>query len=401
MGSTAELKSLAAHAKLRDGLSENGPDYITRLKTMNILEKMYANSRWEIPEDFLGRSHFDRTIMESIQWQSSPGYPYLLRGNTNEKFFGPVGSEKFQQVCNELWSIVQFRLRGGEPDYIRLFIKSEPLKLKKLENFKYRLISSVSIVDQIIDSMLFLPMNSKLIENCMDVPNKAGWSPYCGGWRAIPVEKWTAIDKSAWDWSVRIWLLEMELDLRVRLCLNINDEWKQLAYRRYKEMFVNPTYINSGGFVFRQRNPGVMKSGCVNTISTNSNMQTILHVITCVKLGRDVPALYTMGDDTLQAGLCDKQYLEELQLHCIVKHAIQGNEFAGFRFCRTVEPLYKGKHAYQLLHIEPKFMAETIESYVLLYHRSVMRNWFEKLANDLKVPIMTREMRDLIWDALE
>lgn len=395
------MKSLAWHATLRRGLSKDGPDYKTRQLTMNALLDLYAPARWEIPEDFCQRTHFDRVIMENIQWQSSPGYPYMRRGNTNEMFFGPVGSEKFKSVCEELWGYVQFRLKNGGSDHIRLFIKAEPLKTKKLQSHRYRLIASVSVVDQIIDAMLFLPFNAKLLQQCTEVPNKAGWSPYVGGWRLIPMDKWTAIDKSAWDWSVNSWLLMMELEMRTLLCNNMNSEWIRLAKMRYDELFTHPTFINSGGFVFKQRNPGVMKSGCVNTISTNSNMQTILHVMTCIRLKRPITTLYTMGDDTLQAGVCDREYIDELSYHCIVKHYVKSNEFAGFRFNNDrVVPLYRGKHAYQLLHMDEKYLHETIESYVLLYHRSPYRKWMEDLACKLGVEIMSAEMRNIIWDAM-
>lgn len=399
-GSRAELKSLVYHCKLRTGLSVDGPPAANKEKTLKILEDMYSAVRWSIPQDFMTKEHFYR-VLQKLDWTSSPGYPYMLEGTTNRDYFRVDDPEKFAIRAEKMWRLVQLKIQGElGPDHIRLFIKSEPLKLAKLEKSKYRLISSVSVADSIIDLMVFGEHNDVMVKNCLKIPNKAGWSVYGGGWKTIPRETCYALDKSGWDWSAHIWLFEMELELRKRLCDNFSVEWWNLAQMRYKQLFVDPTFVNSGGYVFRQKYPGVMKSGCQNTISTNSNMQIILHVSASVWLNVPVTDIMAMGDDTLQLEQSDwTSYLTYLSKYCIVKHVNKATEFCGVAFEEDrVEPLYRGKHAFNLLHMDPAFGQEIANSYVLMYHRSKYRRFMEELFKSLGYKVPEPLFRDIIFD---
>lgn len=333
----------------------------------------------------------------------------MRQGTTNGTFL-KVGTDKFEERVQYLWAIVQARIaqmvENPEADPIRIFIKGEPLKTKKLIEGKYRLISSVSLADQLIDAMVFGTMNDLAIENCMAIPNKAGWGPVNGGWKCVPhpSKAMMAVDKSAWDWSVCAWLLELELELRRILCKNIKGVhgqlWWALAQRRYQLLFANPVFILSSGLLLRQLTPGIMKSGCKNTIVTNSICQVILHVLVCMITGEELDVIWAMGDDTLQGVPKDiKKYLEVLGRYCHVKHYKIGNEFAGYRFYgRKIEPLYKGKHAFVLLHMNPKFGQEIANSYIINYHRSSDRDWMENFFSEMGYEVMARELRDLIYD---
>lgn len=378
----------------------DGPDYVTRTRILHVTKRFYRECRWRIPDDFLTRAHYERAL-EQLEWQSSPGYPYMNHGTTNAQYFC-WGTENYPLKVDEVWDIVQRRLKGEASDPIRLFIKPEPLKKKKLENKTYRLISSVSVVDQILDIMIFGDCNEALIANWYKIPNKAGWSPVGGGYRIMPRQQWMAIDKSKWDWSVKPWLLEMDLELRAAMCVNVSAKWLELASMRYVQLFGNPLFVTSGGVLLRQRKPGVMKSGCINTISSNSIMQTILHVTACLKLDIPVGAIYTMGDDTLQQPVKNLQpYLDELSKYCVVKHAVLRNEFAGFRYTGChVEPLYKGKHAYKLLHMtsDKELQQQLCESYCLNYHRSVDRDAIRSIFQSLGNEPPALEFLDSIWD---
>lgn len=344
------------------------------------------------------REHYNR-VVDSLDWRSSPGYPYLKYGTTNGLFFKVDDPEKFEQQRNYVWDLVCDRVRGGANDPIRLFVKPEPLKEKKLNSSTYRLISSVSIVDQIIDQMLFGPCNQAFIDDCLRIPNKAGWSHLKGGYRYMPRQTWTAIDKSKWDWSVKIWLVEMELEVRKRLCSNMNDEWDRLARMRYSQLFEKPVFVTSGGTLLRQASPGVMKSGCVNTISSNSIMQVILHVVACIELGLSLTPIMSMGDDTLQEPVDGiSEYVDVLNRYSHVKHYVASNEFAGMRFSRTIEPLYKGKHAFNLLHLDPELVQEVAMSYTILYHRSANRNWIRKFFQEMGASVPSLEFCDWVYE---
>nr|AWA82270.1 putative RNA-dependent RNA polymerase [Tama virus] len=366
------MRSLKYHSTLRQGLRTDGP--VGPFRTMlleNVVEEFRA-AEWSIPEDFMQFSHFER-VVASLDWTSSPGYPYMRRAPSNRDLFKVVEGVPNPERVAHMWGIVQMRLAARDSDPIRLFIKSEPHKLKKLEDGRYRLISSVSVVDQIIDHMLFGTFNEKVVENWPYVPSKVGWSPYLGGWRSIPFSgNWLALDKQSWDWTLQPWMIELVLEARFKLCTNVTEEWLDLATWRYKELFVNPVFITSGGFLFRQVNPGVMKSGCVNTIIDNSICQVILHHRVCQELDIIPGSIMCMGDDTLQE-IPERlrEYVDLMGSFCKVKDPVFKTEFAGmhFRGCR-IEPSYRGKHAFVLLHADQKIFPSLADSYALLYHRS-------------------------------
>lgn len=195
---------------------------LERQELLSQMRELYKAARWELPEDFLERSHYERVVREKINWQSSPGYPYLLTAPTNERFFEVVDGEPGPAALGRVWQLVQARIAAPEADPIRLFIKPEPHKKKKLQQGAYRLISSVSVVDQIIDQMLFAPMNDRLVAEVLQVPSKAGWSPYGGGWKIFP-RGWVSMDKTAWDWSAQPWIFQQLLEVRKALCDSKSD----------------------------------------------------------------------------------------------------------------------------------------------------------------------------------
>lgn len=397
------MRSLLYHGPKGEDLRQDPPVGLDRSILLELTRAQYRAVAWELPEDFLQFGHFRRVVCE-LDWNSSPGYPYLLMATTNRIFF-EVDSEGVPSPLglNRAWEMVQRRLCERDVDPIRLFIKPEPHKLKKIENKAYRLISSVSVVDQIIDAMLFEPMNKLLTENFMDVPAKVGWSPYTGGWKIIPPCGMMALDKSAWDWTVQGWLVQAELELREMLCKTrgeLRSRWLELAKWRYKMLFAHPEFITSGGLVLRQCRTGIMKSGCVNTIASNSIMQSILHNRVCLELGIPVTPLMSMGDDTLQWQIAELQpYLDKLGEYCLVKQAENVSEFAGHRFKGwNVEPVYFGKHAFNILHMDPKNVEQFAASYALLYHRSHKREFMRGVFGRMNVEIPSMVFLDGIFD---
>lgn len=397
-GHDAEMRSLLYHVRLRDGLRTDMPSDYDRKLIMGELERQYRDARWRVPDDFMSYEHYERCV-RSIDMTSSPGYPYMRRATTNGVFFQVKDGVYNEARLREVWEVVKLKIRERRSDPIRLFIKPEPHKQKKLDEQRYRLISSVSVLDQIIDAMLFGSMNDAVIENCITVPCKGGWSVYNGGWKMVPSKGVISLDKSGWDWSVQPWYFELELQLRIRLCDNLTPDWIEYARWRYQSLFWNPTFITSGGLKLRQLQPGVMKSGCYNTLVTNSIMQSILHLRLCAEMDIRPGWLWTLGDDTLQEDIPQrKQYLERASQYCHVKHCVEGAEFAGMRFLSgRIEPLYRGKHSFNLLHMDRRFARETSDSYALLYHRSFYSSVLKKMLEPL-LNVKSDDQRDSIWD---
>nr|QVG74749.1 hypothetical protein 2 [Virus sp.] len=334
--------------------------------------------------------------------RSSPGYPLMRQFATNAVLFKPKGEWDAARL-DYVWGMVSRRLETlQEADPIRLFVKPEPHKKEKIETGRYRLISSVALVDQIIDHMLFDSMNSLVPPNWLFQPVKCGWSPLAGGWKFLPPKPMVAIDRSSWDWTVQPWLLEMMLEVRAGLCQTVGplfEKWLNLAQYRYTQLFARPLFITSGGTLLRQANPGVMKSGCVNTIVDNSIQQWLLHSRVLLEHGLPVVGtMWCMGDDTLQSSV-PEDYEAWLSEYSIVKERINKVEFAGFLFeGRVVEPIYFGKHAFNLLYLNPDVEADVALSYALLYHRSRNCEFFREMFAEMGLETFSRSYSDAIFD---
>lgn len=393
---------MAFHLRRRKGLRTDAPAYGLRLKILDLCLSICCGLRWSLPSDFMQFTHFER-VLEKLDWNSSPGYPLVYQYSTNRILFGVKDG-----IINELrkimvWEMVCQRIQSRDSDPIRLFIKPEPHKKKKLENKAYRLISSVSVVDQIIDHMLNDPMNDLATSNWWNNPVKIGWSQLLGGWKVMP-RHYLAMDKSSWDWTVMLWLLEMVFELRALLCNTKGPQfelWRELASWRFEQLFVKFKFVTSGGFILESLIQGVMKSGMVSTLIDNSLMQLIIHIRVSLELGQLPVSIMAMGDDVVMQFISYlKEYLDLMNQFCIVKSVSYKTEFAGHRFeeCGFVEPLYRGKHAFNLLHVSEKLKQQIGASYALLYHRSKHREWIRKLLESIGCQLPALYELDEIYD---
>lgn len=98
-------------------------------------------------------------------------------------------------------------------DPVRTFVKNEPHSITKLEQGRVRLISSVSLADQVIERLLSSPINNNEIYQWEGLPSMPGiglttdedFKRINRLIQAIP-EK-TQTDIKGWDWSVQYYEL--------------------------------------------------------------------------------------------------------------------------------------------------------------------------------------------------
>lgn len=371
----------------------------------NVYRGMLAlqDFHWRLPSDFLSYSHYLR-IVQKLEWTSSPGSPYNRTFPTNGAMFGVRDGVPNQERVDDIWLQIQERLRTKTYDPIFLFVKPEPLPERK--KGRPRLISSVSVVDQIIDHMLFDDFNDNIVSQSFQSSVKVGWTPMLGGWKTVPMQG-VSIDKSSWDWTMAHWLFEAILKFKHLTCLTTGadlDRWLILATWRYRALFYDAVFCLPNGWLIQQKMPGVMKSGSVVTIVDNSLAQLILHFRVYSELGwKFDPVLdyiWVCGDDTRQSKPPHLRiYLDYLSTFCRVKDCTERCEFVGCRFSPggRIEPLYKGKHAYTILHADPTVEVDLAYSYSLLYHRSCDRGNIIKILEPFGPP-MTKDFADEIWD---
>jgi hypothetical protein len=184
-------------------------------------------------------------------------------------------------------------------DPVRVFIKDEPHKISKAQQGRFRLISSVSLVDQIIERLCFAEQNFLEVLQHEHIPSKPGMGLHDDGLQAIyntvstfdrPVEA----DVSAWDWSVQEWQLQMDVDFRIWAYGLQNDDIRANLMRNRVTCLSRTVYCTSDGNLYSQLAPGIQLSGSYNTSSTNSRIR----VLTAYGLG--VPKIIAMGDDSIE-----------------------------------------------------------------------------------------------------
>lgn len=289
------------------------------------------------------------------------------------------------------------KLLQGEDvsDNINVFIKPEPHKNKKLKEKKERLISGISLVDTMIDRVLFGWIGRAALDSVGSTPCLVGWSPLRGGWKLLRSyyegKRVLCMDKSAWDWTVPYWVIQMFEQFVLSLPYNSPSWWRNMVTKRFELLFKQggPVFEFSDGTKVTQAVSGIMKSGCFLTILLNSVSQSLLHYVANIRLGKrpkeNQP--HTVGDDTLQPSFGQVgEYVRHMEdMGIKIKGYVSQDwiEFCGFATTDAVcIPAYWQKHLFSLAH-NPN-LEESIFSYQVMYvHEPVMWRFVQLIAKEL------------------
>lgn len=246
-----------------------------------------------------------------------------------------------------------------------------------------------------IDRVLFGWMGRVALDSVGRTPCLVGWSPVRGGWKLLQAyydgKEVLCMDKSAWDWTVPFWMIDLFKNFVKALPYRAPGWWLNMVDMRFRLLFEagHPVFEFSDGLLVRQQEDGVMKSGCFLTILLNSVCQSFCHYLTNIKMGisprRNQP--HTVGDDTVQVSF---QRVEEyvrvmssMGIH-IKGYKIQHwVEFCGYAYTdQTCFPAYWQKHLYNLMYSD--HLRESIKTYQTLYvHEPVMWRFLQRIAREL------------------
>lgn len=238
----------------------------------------------------------------------------------------------------------------------------------------------MGLVDQMVDRILFGPMQRTEIANVHAIAGKTGWSSVPEGYKSLVSEfpgDVLATDCSAFDWTFPEWLVEVTIRTRLEQLDSHDPVYERMARRRWFEVLGTDCVVRlPGGQRYRQLKPGLMKSGWYLTISVNSQAQELLTIAAYRRcFTTRIPKVWSMGDDVLMEwlGEDEEKFVGELRsLGILTKHALHRREFAGFEFLITpqgvrVNPLYGPKHRFLLAHTPVADLEEVLTSYALLY----------------------------------
>lgn len=369
------------------------------------MEKAYSKAIWELPEDFLEFTQFER-ILYTLDRTSSPGYPYCNEAPTIGEWLKFDGVQFDQLQVHRLWVDVQNVIKGDFDHIFRVFIKMEPHTKKKEREKRWRLIIASALSVQVVWNMLFSPIQNLEIDNAHLLPSQQGMILCNGGWKLF-LDIWTrkgfncGLDKSAWDWTYPFWMLMLDLELVYRLGRGKRmQEWLNIALWLHKDAFQDARIMLSDGRIFQQVVDGMMKSGLFPTISKNSRGTIIAHIYNCILTNTPIyPLPAAVGDDSLQ----DEEQVKDLsgyeKMGIVIKEITRGLEFVGNTFTPSgPAPLYIKKHLFKLPYVKEEHLTTYVDAMARMYAHSEHYELWQALASVLRIPIHSRKYYQMWYD---
>lgn len=368
------------------------------------MEKAYKKVVWEVPSDWDSRTAFEKAVRR-LEMSSSPGLPYMKEATTNGQWLGFDGIQFDTWKMDRLWHDVNLVMSDEWDTLLRVFIKQEPHKITKVKEKRWRLIMATPLCVQVVWHMCFDYMNDLEIEHAYEIPSqqgliltKGGWKTYRKQWESLNTT--VGLDKSAWDWTFPTWALSDCLEFRRRMGRGprLND-WFVIADLLYRHMFQDPKLVLSDGTLLQQIVPGVMKSGCVNTISDNSHGQVLMHLIVCADMCLDpYPLPRAVGDDTLQHPDHVSSIEGYTKYGIVIKSVSECIEFVGHEFTATgPHPLYMSKHLKRLVYTKEEILSQYLDSMARMYVHTRYYSFWERIGWELGILLPLSKEAYLDW----
>lgn len=345
-------------------------------------------------------------ILQEIDPKKSPGYPFKAWGVTTNKQILESSPMVVQLYCMVRARLDKLSRGAVGGDDINLFIKQEPHKKSKAASKRWRLISGVGLVDNIVDRFLFGGMLEKVdqLAKRMKIPILAGWVPWGGGYRALAntIQKPQSCDKSAWDWTMQGWIVQgFQQILQTVQC---NAKWSRAIDARLATLFYASVF-RVGDRRFKQNVMGIMKSGFLGTIVFNSIGQMLIHHLSLLRSGGRRQPYFVVGDDMVTEEQTSAYWSAVETSGCSLKEYQEKSgyptEFMGVKFSENVIlPAYPDKNMFSLLIKEPEILKEALRCYQLLYSQHPLCNVVADLAKAHEVQIPRSEIRSWVegWE---
>jgi len=259
----------------------------------------------------------DLTMQFKLNPDSKPGLPYQTYITTNKVIReDPFVRAPLVEIVVARMKLILSReppsdalecVKQGFSDPVKVFVKDEPHSLKKRKEGRYRLIEAISVVDQVIERLLFGKQNQAEIDQIgifdnQTQPSQPGLNLAGNGplvalrerllSTATETAKPVSADITGFDFSVRE--NEIAWDAKTRLMLCNASHANQIITMRRAKIFCYSLLTLSDGSMFSLLIPGMMLSGSYITSSTNSRIRWFL-----ARLAGAARA-FAMGDDCVE-----------------------------------------------------------------------------------------------------
>jgi hypothetical protein len=257
----------------------------------------------------------------------------------------------------------------GLCDPIKIFVKNEPHSNSKLSEGRVRLISCVSMVDEIIERILCGRQNKAEIFNWRKCPSKPGIGLTTDAqneefWKFVSdkLEELADSDVSGWDWCFKFWMLQLDVEARIALAGAHSDSDFAWCIRNRFYCLASAVFVLPNGQMVEQLTLGVMKSGSYVTSSTNSRGRVfVAWLIGCAWA-------YAAGDDCLEDFQNDAEAkYAELGIKIKAYHKFDGAfEFCSHRFTSGVAQsvqFFKGLYRYLSYPFSQERFTQFVDEY--------------------------------------
>jgi hypothetical protein len=298
-------------------------------RAIEIAKIMYGKVRVEYDFDTTDIGLYKRLVAVvdsgAVNPLAGPGVPMCAFGSTNGDVLlnhrSLVLSLCMARLC--LWRDSEISIYDVPPyelmirgynDAIRLFVKDEPHPVEKIEQGRFRLISSCSLIQQICERVVFTDCFNKQVANWYECPSMVGigfTDPMTKTvWDVVSrMQRLAQTDVSGWDWSVFHELADAAAEV---LCLiNGTNHVHHKMIRVAIQCLMNAIFTTSDGELYSLDRPGVMKSGSFLTTMLNSLMRVLASVLASLEFDETNPGQFaiSVGDDCVEQ-LCPGETLE-------------------------------------------------------------------------------------------
>jgi hypothetical protein len=301
-------------------------------------------------------------VEDNVVKDSHPGYPWNKLAHDNGSVLNGYGNLIWDEVAKRFNNILhagdmlfemspEQLVQRGLCDPVKVFIKKEPHSLKKISEGRFRIISSVSLVDQIVTRLMCMRQNKAEISEWQSCPSAPGMGLNDDGLAVI----WETAsyfaehgevcetDISGWDWSVQQWELDLDAQIRAELMGCEPDGIMAHFLKAHAYIVGHSVYALPDGELLAQTVAGGQLSGDYNTSSTNSRCRVVATLAARARAEQEETPLgkfprlgiKAMGDDSFEIwfeGL--EEGLEEIG-HS-VKMCVKRPGLENFEFCSQV-----------------------------------------------------------------
>lgn len=261
-----------------------------------------------------------QNIVESLNRKATPGYPIRsVVSNNGQLLMDPMMREHAFAVAE--WRLDQlsqidpvaletalaadplFAVRNGLADVKSTILKDEPHPQRKVVRFLWRYVMAESLPDQVNEKQCFSNQDSAEIASWRDIPSKPGMGlTDVDAVALVAYAKRHGLnylsDAHGWDNSVAALLMDADIEMRIRLCIDPHPEWVR-AIRNINVLSKHRVMMLSDGTLLVRNTPGGMASGRKVTSSSNSRMRALIGALAGVKFGYTADGMY-MGDDSFE-----------------------------------------------------------------------------------------------------